>query len=94
MTLRDDFEHGIRRDHWPQVYGADTAADCDVVVSGQSLTFYKVCVTLGSFFRVYFLNAILKAETHEPTLAADTDGGNWGTENAGPSQLQWWKMPH
>ena len=34
--------------------------------------------------RVYFLNTILlKAETHEPILAADTDGGNWGTENCG-----------
>ena len=43
MTLRDDFDHGVDAELWPEVYGADTTSLCDVVVSGQSLTFYKVC---------------------------------------------------
>jgi len=42
MTLRDDFEHAVNSDQWPEVYGADTMTLCGVVVSGQSLTFYKV----------------------------------------------------
>jgi len=46
MTLREDFEHDIRRDVWPQVHGADTTADCGVVVSGHSLTFYLVTYTV------------------------------------------------
>jgi len=47
MTLRDDFELGVDAELWPEVYGADVAKICDVVVSGHALTFYKVCsVTL------------------------------------------------
>jgi len=42
MTLRDDFEHGINSELWPEVYGAETTTLCGVVLSGQALTFYKV----------------------------------------------------
>ena len=43
MTLREDFEQGVEKNHWREVYGAD-ASDvlCDTVVSGKALTFYKV----------------------------------------------------
>jgi len=42
MSLRDDFEHGILADIWPQVYGADTTSLCGAVVAGNALAFYKV----------------------------------------------------
>jgi len=48
MTLRDDFELGVDAELWPEVYGADSATVCGVVVSGQALTFYKVCHALAA----------------------------------------------
>jgi len=49
MTLRDDFELGVHAESWPEVYGADTASHCGVVVSGRALTFYKVFHTVAGF---------------------------------------------
>jgi len=49
VTLRDDFDHGINTDIWPQVYGADTTNVCGAVVSAQALTFYKVCAKLPAY---------------------------------------------
>ena len=69
MTLRDDFEQDITAELWPEVYGADTTRLCDVVVSGQSLTFYKVSTMIA----VFFLNQPLVCTYNTDATAADAD---------------------
>ena len=42
MSLNDDFESGFLDEIWPEIYGGDISSVCGDLVSGSSLSFYKV----------------------------------------------------